>query len=288
MTDSLDALSKLPLFSGFSDAEIQTFVEMSERRKVPQGEVLFEAGSQPQAVYLLVKGSVTVTNAEEEVLLATSPSFIGELSAMTGEDRNLSAAAAEDSEVLAASIDTLWTFLGKNPSFAIRFQRNLLELSARKIGRDRARLKQMKENIVNTQHAMKVMRDALLEGEDNPLHALLFEQLDALIEHNRRIHYLVQPSRLVSTEIRLDDGSVHRVMALSNEWVFFEEPPEGLELNAEFSAVLLLEGKELLISGTVDRVDENEAGIFLDELVSEYEELFNRHLTKAQLLDVVL
>src|SRR5690606_2847919 len=98
MTDSLEALSKLPLFSGFSDAEVKTFVEMSERKTVPKGEVLFEAGSQPQAVYLLVKGSVTVTNAEEEVLLATSPSFIGELSAMTGEDRNLSAAAAEDSE----------------------------------------------------------------------------------------------------------------------------------------------------------------------------------------------
>lgn len=288
MTDSLEALSQLPLFSGFSDEEIQSFVDMSERKTVPKGEVLFEAGSQPQAVYLLVRGSVTVTNAEEEVLLATSPSFIGELSAMTGEDRNLSAAAAEESEVLAASIDALWSFLQKNPSFALRFQRNLLELSARKIGRDRARLKQMKENIVNTQHAMKAMREALLEGEDNPLHALLFEQLDALIEHNRRIHYLVQPSRLVRTEIRLDGGTTHRVMALSNEWVFFEEPPSNLVLNSEIRAVLLLEGQELLISGTVDRVDENEAGIFLDALVEVYEESFNRHLTKAQLLDVVL
>jgi hypothetical protein len=99
---------------------------------------------------------------------------------------------------------------------------------------------------------------------------------------------LVQPSRLVRTEIRLDDGVARRVMALSNEWVFFEEPPAGLVLNSEIRAVLVLEGKELLVSGTVDRVTENEAGIFLDALVEEYEEAFNRHLTKAQLLDVVL
>lgn len=288
MTESLDALSKLPLFSGFSDEEIQSFVTMSERQKVPAGKTLFQAGAQPQAVFLLVSGSMKVSNAEEEVLLAQAPSFIGELSAMTGEDRSLSVAAAEDSEVLAASIEDLWSFLQKNASFALRFQRNLLELSARKIARDRARLKQMKENIVNTQKAMKAMREALLDGEDNPLHELLFEQLDALIEHNRRIHYLVEPSRLVSTEIRLDSGTTHRVTALSNEWVFFEEPPSGLKKGGELRAVLLLDGREMPVSGSLDRLNEDEAGIFLDELVSEYEEGFNRHLTTAQLLDVVL
>ena len=288
MTVSVNALAKLPLFAGFTPSDIEAFLSTSVETTIKKGEVLFAAGARSKAVYLLVSGSLSVTSDEEEVLVANPPSFIGELSALTDEDRSLTATAAEDSIVMAAPVEKLRALLQESGGFVHLLQTNMLRLAARKIGRDRARLHQMKENIVNTQRAMKAMRDALLESEDNPLHASLFEELDSLIEHNRRVHYMVEPSRLVPTSVRLDDGTVHRVAALSNEWVHIDDPPKSLKPKEEVRAVLLLDGEEIAISGVVARSTEKEASIFLDGLMAEYDASLTRHLTRAQLLDVVL
>jgi hypothetical protein len=135
---------------------------------------------------------------------------------------------------------------------------------------------------------MKAMRDALLESEDNPLHAILYEELDALIEQNRRIHYMVEPSLLVPTAIQLPGGEVRRVKAISSEWVHFEGPPGDLKEGTETLAILLLDGEPLPVSGKVERISEAEGTLFLDELVAPLLDKLTKHLTRAQMLDVVL
>lgn len=288
MDDTILSLTGLPLFSDFSEAELRTLLTAFQPRTFEAGEVLFEAGSEPAFVFLLMSGSVSVRNDEEEVLVAVSPTPIGELSAMTGEDRSLTAIAAERSEVLAAPVGDLQTFLESNGTIGYRFQRALLRLAARKIGRDRERARQMRANIVGTQKAMKTMRDALLESEDNVLHAALFEQLDALIENNRRVHYLVRPSRLVPTSVRLDGGAERRVTALSEEWMYFAREAGDPEPKEEFQALLVLDGKEIPVSGTVDETRSGEVVVYLDELVPDFQKQLALHLTRGQLLDVVL
>src|SRR5690606_31432540 len=156
----------------------------------------------------------------------------------------------------------------KNGALGYQFQVNLLRVAARKIARDRKRLAQMRENIVNTQKAMKAMREALLASEDSPLHAIFYEELDALIEQNRRIHYMVEPSLLVPTAIQLPGGEVRRVNAISNEWVHFADPPQDLKEGAEALAILLLDGEPLPVSGKIERITQEEGTIFLDELVA--------------------
>jgi CRP/FNR family cyclic AMP-dependent transcriptional regulator len=183
----------------------------------------------------------------------------------------------------------LQQLLETHGELAFGLMRGLLRLAGRKIGRDRRRLREMRENIVTTQKAMKRMQEFLLEGEDNPLHAALFEELDAHVEQNKRWHYLVEPSRLVRTQVRLDTKVVLRVLALSNEWLHIEANPT-VEFTAgkDWSGVLLLEERELPISGTVEKVTANEIVVFLDELIPEYESQLAAHLARAQMLDVVL
>lgn len=288
MDDILRSLAGLPLFSELSESELRTLLSVFRSRTLERGEVLFEAGAEPEAVFLLVAGSVSVRSDDEEVLVAASPTPIGEISAITGEDRSLTAIAAERSEVLAAPVGELREFLESHGTIGYRFQLALLRLSARKIQRDRERLRQMRQNIVSTQKTMKAMRDALLQSEDNALHEALFEQLDALIENNRRVHYLVRPSRLVPTSVRLDANDERRVTALSEEWLYFERRGGDPDPGQEFGALLLLDGDEIPVSGTVVETRSDEVVVYLDELLSDYQKRLALHLTRAQLLDVVL
>jgi CRP-like cAMP-binding protein len=288
MPTSPSALSALPLFSHLAEADIQTLLSVFVEKKLKKGETLFEAGAFSDSLYFLMSGTVSLRRDGEEVLLAQSPAPLGELGALTGEDRNLSAIADSDVVVLAAPTTALQTLFEKNGALGYQFQVNLLRVAARKIARDRKRLSQMRENIVNTQKAMKAMREALLASEDSPLHAIFYEELDALIEQNRRIHYMVEPSLLVPTAIQLPGGEVRRVKAISNEWVHFADPPEGVQEGTEILAILLLDGEPLPVSGKVERITQEEGTIFLDELVAPLLEKLTRHLTRAQMLDVVL
>jgi CRP-like cAMP-binding protein len=279
----------VPLFNDLSDEQLALFLNATQPRRLSPGHVLFEKGSVPDCFFLLTEGAVSVRDEDGERFLVRAVTPVGELSVFTNEERRLTAVVTEPSEVLFLPRPELQTLLESDGGLAFGLMRGLLRLTGRKIGRDQRRLREMRANIVTTQKAMKRMQEFLLEGEDNPLHAALFEELDALVEQNKRWHYLVEPSRLVRTQVRMDPNCELRVIALSNEWLHLEPNP-AVELVAgkEWSAVLLLEDRELPISGTVDKATATEVLIFLDELIPEYAAQLADHLARAQMLDVVL
>lgn len=281
-------IAHVPLFAEFEPDLLRTLLAIFERQSFAVDEPVFEAGSQPQHLRVLIAGVLSVRSEEGEVFEVRPPAPVGELSVLTGEARKLTVVATEPAELLAVHVDQLEAFLREHGDIAFVLHRNLLRLAARKISRDQRRLQEMRDNIVSTQKAMKRMRAALLESEDNPLHAALFEELDASIEQNRRAHYLVEPSRLVPTRVRSSEGSEHAVTALSTEWLHFAAPPASLRADSEWSGTLLLDGQEMPISGQVERLEGQEAIVYLDELIPDYEEQLNRHLARSQLLDVVL
>jgi len=287
MDAHIDSLASIPLFAGLSRDDLAKVLEVFDSKTVKEGEVLFEAGTAPTALWILVDGSLSIRNESGEVLGVSPSQPIGELSALTGEDRSLTAVASGPSTLLTAPVQRFQELLQAQGRIGFEIQRNLLRMAARKIGRDRRRLAEMRDNIVGTQKAMKRMREALLDSEDTPLHVALFEQLDALVEQNRKIHYLVEPSRMVPTEIVLPEGK-RRVTALSREWLYFSDPPASVKEGDELRAVLSLDGNEIPISGRVDKAADGEAALYLDELIAEYDDAFSAHLGRAQLLDVVL
>lgn len=287
MDAHIDSLASISLFTGLGRADLAKVLEVFEPKAVKAGEVLFEAGTAPTALCILVEGALSIRNETGEVLGVSPPQPIGELSALTGEDRNLTAVASAPSTLLAAPVERFQELLQADGRIGFAILRNVMRVAARKIGRDRRRLNEMRENIVGTQKAMKRMREALLDSEDTPLHVALFEQLDALVEQNRKIHYLVEPSRMVPTDLVLPEGR-RRVTALSREWLYFSDPPGSVKAGEELRAVLSLDGREIPISGRVEKAADGEAAVYLDELIAEYDDAFSTHLSRAQLLDVVL
>jgi CRP/FNR family transcriptional regulator, cyclic AMP receptor protein len=279
----------VPLFNDLNDEQLDLLLRATQRRRLSPGHVLFEKGSIPDCWFLLTEGAISVRDADGERFLVRAVTPVGELSVFTNEERRLTAVVTEPSEVMFLPRPELQKLLESDGELAFGLMRGLLRLAGRKIGRDQRRLREMRENIVTTQKAMKRMQEFLLEGEDNPLHAALFEELDALVEQNKRWHYLVEPSRLVRTQVRLDSNLEVRVLALSNEWLHLESSPAfEFTVGHDWSGVLLLEDRELPISGTIESVTSNAVVIFLDELIPEYERQLSDHLARAQMLDVVL
>ncbi|HEY5961418.1 MAG TPA: cyclic nucleotide-binding domain-containing protein [Polyangiaceae bacterium] len=279
----------MPLFNDLSDQQLELFASSTQRRRLQPGHVLFEKGSVADCLFLLIEGAISVRDEDGERFLVRAVTPVGEMSVFTNEERRLTAVVTEPSEVIFLPRTELQALLERHGELAFGLMRGLLRLAGRKIGRDQRRLREMRENIVTTQKAMKRMQEFLLEGEDNPLHAALFEELDALVEQNKRWHYLVEPSRLVRTQVRVDSNVELRVSAISNEWLHLEPNP-AVEFAAgkDWSGVLLLEDRELPISGTVERANANEVVVFLDELIPDYEKQLADHLARAQMLDVVL
>jgi CRP/FNR family transcriptional regulator, cyclic AMP receptor protein len=280
-------LQKLPLFSRITEPHLKELIAAFRERKVASGEVLFEAGSIPQTFVILTEGDVLLREGETERFRLKPIAPVGELGALTRIERRLTAVAGSPAVVLELAIDDLMQFFEEHGDVAFPFHYNLLRVVADKIRRDRRRMEEMRHNIVTTQKAMKRMRDALLDGDDTPLSKQLFDELEKLIEQNKKGRYLVPPADALPTRVRLDDGSVVPVAGMSKEWLHLE-CAQKLQAGKHWSGVLCLPEREIAVSGNVDHAENGIAYVRLDLLIDDYAQAVDDHVTRLSMLDVVL
>ncbi len=288
MSVSPAELRRIPLFADMTEGHLGDLIGALSERRLKSGEVAFRAGKVSERFDLLVEGRISLLDGESEVFVLEPVAPLGELGAVTQTKRSMSAVAKTDTVLLGASFDKLMQFFEAHGDIAFPFHHNLLRVVASKVRRDQRRLEEMRANLITTQKAMKRMREALLEADDTPLHDLLFEELDALIEQNKKGHYVVEPSNALETRVRLDDGSVRKVKAISNERLILSCKENQLDTGDAWTGVLLAPDVELPLSGTVDSATTGEVCVDLDPLIDDYAIALERHLTKLQMLDVVL
>jgi CRP-like cAMP-binding protein len=281
-------LRKLPLFSQITDPHLRELVAAFKERRATLGEVLFEAGSIPQTFLILTDGEIALKEGGTERFRLKPVAPVGELGALTRIERRLTASAATPATVLELPIDDLMQFFEDHGDVAFPFHYNLLKIVADKIRRDRRRMEEMRHNIVTTQKAMKRMREALLEGDDTALSKQLFEEIEQLIAQNKKGRYLVQPADALPTRVRLDDGSVLAVTAMSKEWLHLEAAGQKLAPGKHWSGVLLLPEREIAVSGNVEQSENGTAYVRLDSMIDEYAQAVDDHVTRLSMLDVVL
>ncbi len=281
-------LKQLPLFANITEAHLSELVSAFEEISAKPGDVLFEAAQVPKRFLILVQGEVALQEDGEERFVLRPLAPVGELGAITGLTRNMTAVARTPSRLLSISVQGLMDFCESNGDVAFPVHHNLLRIAADKVGRDQQRVKEMRSNIISTQKAMKRMRDALLEAEDTPLTKQLFEELETLIAQNKKGRYLVEPTRAAAASVRLDDGTLAPVLAISKERLLFAGGTGGSKKGGHWSGVLVAPGRELPVSGTIDSSDSEQVAIALDLLIDDYAAQLDDYLTRLQMLDVVV
>ncbi|APR75458.1 Hypothetical protein A7982_00804 [Minicystis rosea] len=293
MTVRPSDLQAIPLFHGITDDHLGELVGAFERLSLEAGQVLFEAGSRPTHLLLLVRGEVALREpgAQGEPRFRLSPiAPIGELGAVTGLPRNTTAVTTQPSEVWRIGVAELTQFFEKHGDVAFPFYHNLLGIVADKVRRDARRLDEVRSNLIRTQRGMKKLLDLVLESEETPLSKAVCETLEDLIEKNRRSHYLVEPVPALHGSVRLDGGGTVPVLELSDGLLRIgnHEGAAALKAGAHWSGVLITPSDEVPVSGTIEAVDTNGVLIKLDLLIEAYAAVLRDYLTRVQMLDFVV
>ena len=280
-------LHAIPLFERITEDHLDELMMAFQRQEVPEGHVLFEAGSAPAHLFLLVQGEVSLMEAGETRFRLSPISPIGELGALTGLRRTTTAVATQPSEIWRIGVAELQDFFEEHGDVAYPFYNNLLNVVAGKIRRDARRLDEVRANLIRTQKAMKRLLELVLDSEETPLSKVICATLEDLIEKNRRSHYLVEPAHTLKSADRLDSGEVVRVTELSDGWLRLSGL-QGAVKGADWSGVLILPTREFPVIGTIDAVDEHGALVKLDLLIEEYAAALQDYLTRLQMLDFVV
>jgi CRP-like cAMP-binding protein len=286
---SLDELRSIPLMNGLDDAQLRAIEGLFEPVSVKPGDWLFKVDQPARAIWLLVRGEVTLFQADEETHHLHPPCVIGELGALTGLRRNSRAVVGAGAQVYKVTRDKLLGFFEANKEIGLRFEKNLLDICADKINRDQQRLMDMRTNLIRTQKAMKQMRDLILESADTAISEPLHATLEGTIERNRRVNYRVDPPATARATVRMDDASEAPVEQISRTHVSFR--PGNAEAPAQsdrFSGVLNMGGPEIPISGVVLRVLDGRVDLELDLLIDEYTAALEGYLTRVQMLDFLV
>ena len=284
-------LHAIPLFHGITDNHLVELVGAGEELTLEPGKVLFEAGSEPQHLLLLVSGEVALRDAGvggEPRFRLSPPAPIGELGAVTGTRRSTTAETTQPSVVWRIGVAELRQFFEKHGDVAFPFYHNLLGIVADKVRRDTRRLDEMRANLIRTQKAMKKLLEVVLESEETPLSKTVCETLEDLIEHNRRFHYQVEPARGLGSTVRLDGGAVVEVLGLSDSLLRIARPASLPAVGTHWSGVLVTPAGEVPVSGTVDTAEATTVLIKLDLFIEQYATVVREYLTRVQMLDFVV
>ncbi|MCC7445825.1 MAG: cyclic nucleotide-binding domain-containing protein [Anaerolineae bacterium] len=100
----LDKVRQLPLFSAFTEYQIQCYLRDAQEVALAEGQVLFKEGDAPSGLYVLLEGAMEVTKRfnGQDMLLATysAGEFFGEISLLTGMPVTATVRATTPSRVL--------------------------------------------------------------------------------------------------------------------------------------------------------------------------------------------
>jgi CRP-like cAMP-binding protein len=97
---TVDRLEAVDAFRGCTRSQLKQVARLAERVQVGEGEVLAREGRIGREFFLVLSGTVTVTQAGRKVNTLGAGSFFGELAAINPGVRNATVTAATEVEVL--------------------------------------------------------------------------------------------------------------------------------------------------------------------------------------------
>jgi uncharacterized membrane protein len=121
---TLDALRSVPLFASLDDAAAAELRSLLRTRDVTTGTVLFRAGDDGDAMYLIESGRVRIAVTDEdqhEIVLAelAQGDFFGEMAIIDGKHRSADAVIIEDARLAVLSRDNFLRFIRNTPMVAL-------------------------------------------------------------------------------------------------------------------------------------------------------------------------
>jgi CRP/FNR family cyclic AMP-dependent transcriptional regulator len=121
---TLDAIRSVPLFASLHDEAVRELRDLLRTRRVEAGTLLFRAGDEGDAMYLIESGRVQVSMTGEDrkaIVLAelAQGDFFGEMAILDGQRRSADARVSENARLAMLSREDFLLFIRNNPTVAI-------------------------------------------------------------------------------------------------------------------------------------------------------------------------
>ncbi|HEY5839794.1 MAG TPA: DUF1003 domain-containing protein [Pyrinomonadaceae bacterium] len=121
---TVEAIRSVTLFASLPDQEAEELVTLLQSRQVPEGTLLFRAGEQGDAMYLIQSGRVRIAVDDSEgqqIVLAelAQGDFFGEMSLIDGKQRSADAHVIEDAQLSVLSRDNFLRYINTHPGVAL-------------------------------------------------------------------------------------------------------------------------------------------------------------------------
>ena len=123
MSDVIELLRRVPLFSELDDPELDRIGQVAVPRRFPHETRVFHEGDPGDACYIVRTGSCRVTREHPDgraiTLANLGPGAIfGELAMLDGEARSASVETTEDTELLALPARDMRALIREHPEMA--------------------------------------------------------------------------------------------------------------------------------------------------------------------------
>ena len=125
----VEALRRVPLFSGVEPMKLKLLAFASERIEFTSGQDLMRQGEHGDAAYVMLSGEaevlVTVASVETRVAKMTGNEFIGEISILCDVPRTATVRALTTVDTLRVDKDQFFELVENSPSIAVQMMRIL-------------------------------------------------------------------------------------------------------------------------------------------------------------------
>lgn len=118
--ESVEWLSNVAFFEGFSDDELHRVLDLSEQVEAPAGTVLVDQGDTGTDCFVIVDGTASVYVRGEHVASSGPGSMVGEMALIDHRPRTATVAADTDMKLLRFRTKSFRTLLDEMPKASER------------------------------------------------------------------------------------------------------------------------------------------------------------------------
>ena len=128
----VDLLKQVPLFAGCSKKELEALAGIADEIDLQDGSVLTREGQPGREFFVLVEGTVDVTQGGEAIAKLDAGDWFGEIALLTKATRTATVTAASPVRVLVVTDRAFRQVLETTPTIAVK----MLERVGERLGHD--------------------------------------------------------------------------------------------------------------------------------------------------------
>ena len=116
----IDLLKKVPLFSGCSKSELQQLASIADEIDLREGSALTREGQPGREFFVLIDGTVEVTQNSETIAKLGAGDWFGEIALLTKASRTATVTATSPVRVLVVTDRAFRQVVEATPSIAVK------------------------------------------------------------------------------------------------------------------------------------------------------------------------